>query len=167
MFLGQARPQGSSGGAAGKGYKAMAHFPLGEDGPGVVADAGAGGGLADARQADAGLDGEAREGEDDAGEDVDDNLLVNAGDAAGAGAAAAEDEVAAEGAGEERVVGALLARRRAVVLEEEHGELVDGGELGEVAGRGVRVARNTRPGLLAEGPERKRKIMAVRRHTDV
>lgn len=54
----------------------------------------------------AGLDGEPREGEDDAGEDVDDDLLVDGGDVARAAGAAAEDEVAAEEAGEEGVVGA-------------------------------------------------------------
>lgn len=80
----------------------------GEGGPRVVADLAAQGLVGDDGEADAGLDGEARKGEGDAGEDVDDDLLVDGGDAAGALGAGAEDEVAADEAAEEAVVGACM-----------------------------------------------------------
>lgn len=80
----------------------------GEDGPGVVGDGGRGRGPRHEGQAVAGLHGEAREGEHDAREDVDDDLLVHARDLARAPRALAEDEVAAHEAGEEVIVRAWI-----------------------------------------------------------
>ena len=62
--------------------------------PRVVADLRAQRLLGDDGEARARLDGYAREGEDDAREDVDDDLLADGGDFAGALGAAAEDDVA-------------------------------------------------------------------------
>lgn len=78
----------------------------GEDGPGVVADGRGPPGLGDEGQAVAGLDGDAGEGEDDAREDVDDDLLVDGRDLARPQGPAAKDKVAAEKAGNKGVVGA-------------------------------------------------------------
>lgn len=77
----------------------------GKDRPGIVADLGAEGLVRDDGEAGALLDGEAGEGQRDAGKDVDDNLLVDRRDLAAA-RAGAEDEVAADKTGEEAVVGA-------------------------------------------------------------
>jgi len=96
------------------------------------------------------LDGELCECEDDAGKDVDDDLHVDAGDLAGAAGAAAEDDVAAQQAGEEGVGGLLLAGGRAEALEEEHGDLVDCGELCEVA-RVLAGGAEDECGFFAEG----------------
>ena len=52
----------------------------------------------------AGLDGDAGEGEDHAREDVDDDLLVDRGDLAGAFGAATEDKVATNETTQEGVV---------------------------------------------------------------
>jgi len=82
-----------------------------EDGPGVVGDA-AGEGLArDHRQAGAGRDGYPGEGEDDAGEDVDDDLLVDRRDLAAVPRAAAEDDVASYQTGDEGVIWACASTR--------------------------------------------------------
>lgn len=74
------------------------HAPAdaGEDGPGVVAHAGAEGLPRDQGEGEGGplLDAQAGEGEDDAGKDVNDNLLVDARDLARA-RTSAKDEVAA------------------------------------------------------------------------
>ena len=74
--------------------------------PGVVADARAQRLGRHDREARAGLDGQARQAEDHAREDVDDDLLVHGRDLARARGAPAKDEVAAEEAGEKGVVGA-------------------------------------------------------------
>lgn len=98
------------------------------------------------------LDGQARERENDAREDVDDDLLVDRGDLTGAAGALAEDHVAAEETAKEGVVRAcyrsvnlglvwliwlvlrtLFPRCRAVVLEPKHRELVYRREPREVA----------------------------------
>lgn len=76
-----------------------------ERGPGVVVDARVQGLRGHEGEADAGLDGEAREGQDDPGEDVDDDLLVDRRDLARSLGAPAEDEVAADQTGEEGVIG--------------------------------------------------------------
>lgn len=78
----------------------------GEHGPCVVADLRVQRLGRDDGQAVARLDGEARQGEGNAREDVDDNLLADGGDFAVALGALAEDDVAAEKAGEEGVEGA-------------------------------------------------------------
>jgi len=67
-----------------------------EDGPRVAADGGARGRRRHTRQPAAGLHGQAREREDDAREDVDDDLLTDAADLARPRGAAAEDDVAAD-----------------------------------------------------------------------
>ncbi|EAQ89248.1 hypothetical protein CHGG_05867 [Chaetomium globosum CBS 148.51] len=106
-------------------------------------------------QPDAGLHGQPRQRQHHAREDVDDDLLVDAGDFARARRPAPEDDVPAEEAGEEAVVGAWMGGEdvsfgvwegivggvlaffawcRDVVLEEQAGEFVDGGEPGQVAG---------------------------------
>lgn len=141
-----------------------------EDGPGVVAHGRADGLPGDHGQRErvglvavvvvvapgdgGGLDGQPRQGQDDAREDVDDDLLVDAGDLARGAGAPAEDEVAAQEARDQGVVGPLLGVARgggvgAVVFEEEAGEFVDGGELGEVAGVGAGRAEDE-PELLSE-----------------
>lgn len=84
-----------------------------ERGPGVVADLRVQRLGGDDGQAVAGLDGDAREGEGDAGEDVDDDLLVDGRDLAVALGALAEDDVAAEEAGEEGVKRAWVSRQLA------------------------------------------------------
>lgn len=78
----------------------------GEHGPCVVADFRVQRLGRDDGQAVARLDGEARQAEGNAREDVDDNLLADGRDFAVALGALAEDEVAAEKAGEEGVEGA-------------------------------------------------------------
>lgn len=79
----------------------------GEDGPRVEADGGAVARLRHHGQAvAAGLHGQPRQRQHDAREDVDDDLLVHARDAARPLGPLPEDEVAAEEAGEEAVVGA-------------------------------------------------------------
>lgn len=75
-------------------------------GPGVVGDLRVQRLARHDGKAVAGLDGDARQGQGDAGEDVDDNLLVNGRDLAVALGALAEDDVAAEETGEEGVEGA-------------------------------------------------------------
>lgn len=77
-----------------------------EGGPGVVADGGAQGLVGDEGQAGVGLDGELGEAEADAREDVNDDLLADAGDFSGARGALAKDDVAAEEACEEGIEGA-------------------------------------------------------------
>jgi hypothetical protein len=74
--------------------------------PGVVANLGAQWLARDYGEADARLDGETGESENNTSEDVDDNLLLDSRDVAGALGAPAEDDVAAEEAGEEGIVGA-------------------------------------------------------------
>lgn len=75
-------------------------------GPGVVGDLRVQRLARHDGQAVAGLDGDARQGQSDAGEDVDDNLLVDGRDLAVALGALAEDDVAAEETGKEGVEGA-------------------------------------------------------------
>lgn len=75
----------------------------GKGGPGVLVDLGVQGLGRDEGEADAGLDGDAGEGEGGARKDVDDDLLVDGGDFAGA-CPAAEDEVAADEAAKEGIV---------------------------------------------------------------
>lgn len=79
----------------------------GEDGPGVPRDQGRGALARDPREALPRLHGEPGQGQDDAREDVDYDLLVHARDLARS-RAAAEDEVAAHQAGEEVVVWACV-----------------------------------------------------------
>src|SRR5688572_29825610 len=81
-----------------------------ERGPCVVADLGTQRLSGDDGEAGAGLDGEACEGESYAGEDVDDDLLVDGGDAASAFGAGAEDEVAADETAEEAIVRTYVER---------------------------------------------------------
>lgn len=85
----------------------------GKDGPGVVADLGAKGLVGHDGEAGALLDGQAGEGQRDAGKDVDDNLLVDRRDLAVA-RAGAKDKVAADETGEEAVVGTWRRKRAAV-----------------------------------------------------
>ena len=75
-------------------------------GPGVVGDLRVQRLARHDGKAVAGLDGDACQGQGDAGEDVDDNLLVDGRDLAVALGALSEDDVAAEEAGEEGVEGA-------------------------------------------------------------
>lgn len=89
----------------------------GEGGPGVVVDGAAQRLVGDDGEAGVGLDGEVGEAEADAGKDVDDNLLADGGDLAGAGGALAKDNVAAEEAGEEGVVGAWMRLAWVTVIE--------------------------------------------------
>lgn len=130
-----------------------------ERGPGIVVDARVPGLARDDGQAVAGLNGNAREGQDNARKDVDNDLLVDRRDAAGALRTSAEDEVTTEQSGKEGVVWAcrkrrrlayttrvylwerirrskltLFSWRRAVVLQCQHGQLVDSREACEVAG---------------------------------
>lgn len=78
--------------------------------PGVVADLRAQRLLGDDGEARAGLDGYTRESEDDAREDVDDDLLADGGDFARALGAAAEDDVSSQEARKEGIVGSWRAR---------------------------------------------------------
>lgn len=79
----------------------------GEDGPGVVPHLVAGSRAREDGQAGcvAGLHGQLGQGQHHARKHVDDDLLADARDLAGARRALAEDEVASEEAGEEAVVG--------------------------------------------------------------
>lgn len=80
--------------------------------PRVVGDAGAQRLVRDpGERGGAGLDGNLGEAEADAGKDVDDDLLADTRDLAGARGALAKDHVAAEEAGEEGVVGACGGKR--------------------------------------------------------
>lgn len=91
-----------------------------------------------------GLYGEPGERQDDAREDVDDDLLVDARDLAALLRPAPEDHVAAQQPGQERVVPPLLAGRRTVVLEQVARQLVDEGEAREVARVRARRAQHER-----------------------
>lgn len=106
-------------------------------GPGVVGDLRVQRLARHDGQAVAGLDGDARQGQGDAGEDVDDNLLVDGRDLAVALGALSEDDVAAEEAGKEGVEGACLQQQCVSEIIDKLGYIYEGGRRKKTYGREI------------------------------